>query len=109
MIHILPGMLGLLVLFICFPAVAADNNHSLLHGGHERHYIVHTPAEFSIKSSLPIVLLFHGGGSTPEGLIRQSSMNELADKYNKQVLKNVRLKREYDQLKAMAKRNRKRR
>lgn len=44
-----------------------------------RYYILYVPATCDLSTPVPVVLMFHGGGGTPEGLARTSQMNKQAD------------------------------
>ena len=44
-----------------------------------RTYLIHVPPNISSRS-IPLVLVFHGGGSTPEGMSRYTRFDDLADK-----------------------------
>lgn len=46
--------------------------------GMTREYLLHVPAEISRPA--PLVLVFHGGGGRPEGIMRTSGMNDIADR-----------------------------
>jgi polyhydroxybutyrate depolymerase len=47
--------------------------------GVERFYEVHVPRCWDGSSSLPLVIVFHGGGGTAEHMMRMTSWNEKAD------------------------------
>jgi polyhydroxybutyrate depolymerase len=47
--------------------------------GLRRHYIVHTPPNYRTGEVLPVVLVFHGAGSTASAVRRQTKMNAVAD------------------------------
>ena len=64
---------------LCRSGWAADLEKTLVYDGAERDYIVHTPPGFDHGEFLPMVLVLHGGGGEPEGIIRQSGMNDVAD------------------------------
>jgi polyhydroxybutyrate depolymerase len=52
---------------------------TLQSGGLTRSYLVHVPAGLS-EGPAPLVLVFHGGGGTPEAAERETRFNELADR-----------------------------
>jgi polyhydroxybutyrate depolymerase len=47
--------------------------------GVQRQYILHVPEGWQDKPSLPVVLMFHGGGGTARGAIRETGWIEMAD------------------------------
>jgi polyhydroxybutyrate depolymerase len=51
-------------------------------GGQLRHYLIHVPPGYDGSTKTPLVLLFHGLGGTPQGVIDTTSMSALADKNN---------------------------
>ena len=51
-------------------------------GGQLRHYLIHVPPGYDGSTKTPVVLLFHGLGGTPQGVIDTTSMATLADKHN---------------------------
>lgn len=52
-----------------FIADARLQTVSLTVSGMERHALVHLPAEHDGKTPLPLVLMFHGNGGTPENVV----------------------------------------
>ncbi|MBI2331319.1 MAG: dienelactone hydrolase family protein [Chloroflexi bacterium] len=52
---------------------------TLNHDNIERSYILYTPANLDVSSSVPVVFVFHGGGGNAENAMRMSGMNEIAD------------------------------
>jgi polyhydroxybutyrate depolymerase len=76
-------MIGLICAGICLVAGAAfakDETFSLKVGGHERSWLVHTPAGYDGKKPLPLVLALHGGGGNYQGIIESSQFSPKADK-----------------------------
>lgn len=63
------------------PAGAADGtvDRTLQFGGLTRSYRLHVPAGLS-DAPAPLVLVFHGGGGTPEAAERETRFDELADR-----------------------------
>jgi polyhydroxybutyrate depolymerase len=63
------------------PAGAAPRtvDRTLQSGGLTRSYRLHVPAGLS-DAPAPLVLVFHGGGGTPEATERETRFNELADR-----------------------------
>jgi len=51
-------------------------------GGRTRFYFVHTPPAYDGKKSLPLVLVLHGGGQSPESAEWMSGMSAKADSEN---------------------------
>lgn len=60
------------------PAAGMDR-HVMLHGGIQREYFVHVPA--NAGKPLPVVLALHGAGTTATGFEAIYSLNEHADKH----------------------------
>jgi polyhydroxybutyrate depolymerase len=42
-------------------------------------YLVHAPESYSADKRYPLVLVFHGQGGTPEGMVTATNMNAVAD------------------------------
>lgn len=59
-----------------------DKLSTLKVDGLERSFIVHTPPGYSQLSSLPVVIMLHGGGGTAEGAIRETGWDKKADQAN---------------------------
>jgi polyhydroxybutyrate depolymerase len=55
---------------------------SVIFGGLERDYIIYIPKSFDGKKKVPLLFVLHGGGGTPEGMIKltKEGFHELADK-----------------------------
>jgi len=49
-------------------------------GGRTRSYLLHLPPQFDGHNPLPLVLVLHGGGQSPESAERMSGMSQKADK-----------------------------
>jgi polyhydroxybutyrate depolymerase len=49
-------------------------------GGRTRRYLLHAPPAYDGKKPLPLVLVLHGGGQSPESAERMSGMSAKADK-----------------------------
>lgn len=73
-------LLSILALLFSSAAMAADQTDTLP-GTPKRHFIVHLPPHYDGITALPAVLVFHGGGGTPEGMRSSSGFNDIADKY----------------------------
>jgi polyhydroxybutyrate depolymerase len=74
--------------FAAAPAdgIAADADTSMLLqrqvdvNGTTRKYLLYIPSYYRAGSPLPLVLVFHGGMSTPDYIARKSGMHELAER-----------------------------
>jgi polyhydroxybutyrate depolymerase len=85
-------LLLLLVLVLGNPADAQERTGSvkpLAPGDHsltlrvddlDRRYIVHVPLNYSSGQSVPTVIVFHGGGGTARGAMRETGWAQQADK-----------------------------
>lgn len=67
---------------LALPVQAADTWGQLDVGGETRTYLVHTPPGYGTSKPLPLVIVFHGGGGSVEGTVRQSGMSAKADREN---------------------------
>ena len=59
---------------------ARDTRQTILSGGRTRTYVLHLPQGREDQSSLPLILVLHGGGGTAVGIQRVSGMNQVADR-----------------------------
>ncbi len=59
---------------------AGDLTRTVQVDGRERSYVVHVPAKAAKAERLPVVLVFHGGGSTVEMMVGYTGMNDLANR-----------------------------
>jgi len=57
-----------------------NKSGSLDIGGRTRRYFLHAPPAYEGKKPLPLVLVLHGGGQSPESAERMSDMSAKADK-----------------------------
>lgn len=59
----------------------APGNHerSVAHGGAERSYVLHVPAQVGSRP-LPLLLAFHGGGGNARGFQRYAGLDPLAER-----------------------------
>jgi len=67
----------------CAPArslPSGSTQRTIESGGQLRHYLIHVPPGYDGSTRTPLVLLFHGLGGTPQGVIDTTSMAALADK-----------------------------
>lgn len=58
---------------------AGDHSRSIEVDQRTRTYLVHIPKSYDGSKSYPIVLVFHGGGSNAEQMVRFSGLNDKAD------------------------------
>lgn len=56
-----------------------DHRRTLTVDERERYYLIHIPKTKAPLAGWPVVLAFHGGGSSPEGMVEFSGLNEKAD------------------------------
>lgn len=63
------------------PLSAGDTTRTLTVDDRQREYLLHVPPQASQGKPLPVVLVFHGGGSSAKVMVRFSGMNETADKH----------------------------
>lgn len=56
-----------------------DDTRTVKIGDLTRSYIVHVPPSYDGSKPLPVVLIFHGGGSNAEQMIRFCGLNEKSD------------------------------
>ena len=54
--------------------------HTVQSGSRERVYALHVPPKLPADRPVPLVLMFHGGGSTPDYAERDSGFSALADR-----------------------------
>jgi polyhydroxybutyrate depolymerase len=59
---------------------AATQSHPIEVGGFERTYRLHVPSQLDPTRAAPLMLVFHGGGGTPEQIERETRFSELADR-----------------------------
>ncbi|MCA9246883.1 MAG: hypothetical protein KDA42_07195 [Planctomycetales bacterium] len=57
-----------------------DQTRTLEVDARPRSYTVHVPPKYAREQPIPVVLVFHGGGSNVEQMIDYCGMNELADR-----------------------------
>src|SRR5262249_2643896 len=61
------------------PAPIISGERTISSGGIERRYLLHIPTGYDGSKSLPLVLIFHGGGGTAEAMAHSTQMNAKAD------------------------------
>ena len=60
-------------------SVASDPYQTLQHDGIDRHYLIRTPAESTLRvGSVPLVLVLHGGGGNAENAERMTGFTAKA-------------------------------
>ena len=57
-----------------------DHELSLKVGELDRRYIVHVPSGYDGKKAMPVVIMFHGGGGTARGAMRETGWAQKADR-----------------------------
>jgi polyhydroxybutyrate depolymerase len=62
------------------PSSTSDIEASLTHQNITRTYLVHLPKGFRRGTSYPLVLVFHGGQGTPNGMKSLTNFNQVADR-----------------------------
>ena len=60
---------------------SGDHDCTVTVGERVRQYLVHVPQRAQSQAKLPVVLLFHGGGSNPRQMVDFTGMNDCADKH----------------------------
>jgi polyhydroxybutyrate depolymerase len=66
---------------LCACAAAANTVERMMTvDGVARSYLLHVPADLDKQRPMPLVLVFHGGGSTPAMMERLTRFSELADR-----------------------------
>ena len=61
------------------PVAPGDHTRTLQVDGRERSWLIHVPPKYDPQKRSPVVLIFHGGGSNAEQMIRFCGLNEKAD------------------------------
>lgn len=61
------------------PLGPGDHTRTLKVGDLERSYIVHVPPKYDRNKPTPVVLVYHGGGSNAQAMVRFSGMNQKSD------------------------------
>jgi polyhydroxybutyrate depolymerase len=57
-----------------------DHTRTLTVGDRKRTYLVHVPPSYDGRTPYPVVLVYHGGGSNADQMVRFCSLNDKADK-----------------------------
>ncbi|AGA26545.1 extracellular catalytic domain type 1 short-chain-length polyhydroxyalkanoate depolymerase [Singulisphaera acidiphila] len=77
-------MVPLLALTLVITQISAlepgDSTRTITVGDLERSYLVHVPKSYDGSKPVPVVLVFHGGGSNAGQWVRFCGLNETADK-----------------------------
>lgn len=63
------------------PLGPGDHTRSVEVDTRTRTYIVHIPPQYDPQKPAPVVLVFHGGGSNAEQMVRFCGLNETSDKH----------------------------
>src|SRR5271166_6747442 len=61
------------------PLTPGDQSRTITVGKQERVYLVHVPPKYDVTKPVPMVLVFHGGASNAEQMVRFCGLNEKAD------------------------------
>lgn len=56
-----------------------DQKGSIVYQGRKRNFLLHIPEKVRGKNGVPLVLVLHGGGGTPEAVARLTGFSKLAD------------------------------
>lgn len=57
-----------------------EHSLTLKVGRLDRRYVVHVPLRYSNRKPVPVVIMFHGGGGTARGAMRETGWTQKADK-----------------------------
>ena len=71
--------IALIMALAADPLGPGDPTRSLKVGELDRNYLVHIPSKYDSQKPTPVVLVFHGGGSNAEQMVRFCGMNDKAD------------------------------
>jgi polyhydroxybutyrate depolymerase len=71
--------LALLALALADPDTLGPGDHSrtLIVGDLKRTYLVHVPRSYDGTRAYPVVLVYHGGGSNAEQMVRFCGLNDM--------------------------------
>ncbi len=64
------------------PGIIGTSERTMVFDGAQRRYLVHVPATYDGSRRLPVVVLFHGLGRSPEAMLRMTRFDQLADAEN---------------------------
>ena len=73
------AILLLLTVLAADPLGPGDHTRTLKVGDLTRTYLVHIPPKYDSKTPMPVVLVFHGGGSNAEGMVQFCGLNKKSD------------------------------
>src|SRR5437870_1696090 len=62
------------------PLGPGDHTRTLTVGDRKRTYLVHVPKSYDGRKPYPVVLVYHGGGSNAEQMVKFCGLNETADR-----------------------------
>lgn len=73
---------GFLFLFSHLWSVHEDTTQKIYlnYGGLDRSYLIHIPPQYDNRTSVPLVIVLHGGGGSAENIENVTGFNSLADK-----------------------------
>jgi polyhydroxybutyrate depolymerase len=74
-----PFLLIAMSAFAAEPLKPGDHTRNVTVGKLERTYLVHAPPKFDGAKPAPVVLIFHGGASNAEQMVRFCGLNDKAD------------------------------
>lgn len=72
----------LMSLIAADPLGPGDHTRTLKVGELDRSYVVHIPPQYDAEKPTPIVLIYHGGGSNPQTMVRFCGMNHKSNEAN---------------------------
>jgi polyhydroxybutyrate depolymerase len=58
---------------------SGDHTRNLRFEDRDRRYLIHIPKSYAASKPTPVVLVFHGGGGNPDGMIKLCGMNSKSD------------------------------
>jgi len=62
------------------PFQIGENSRSIISGNQTREYLLYIPTKYNGKTHLPLVLLLHGTGGFPKGVMELTGFSKVADK-----------------------------
>jgi polyhydroxybutyrate depolymerase len=58
-----------------------ENSRTIMFGNQTRHYLLYAPAGYNDKTPLPLLVLLHGSGGSPKGVMELTGFSKVADEY----------------------------